>query len=76
MIPEDSVRVNVDVRGRQMLPVHWATFNLANHDWDEPIKRTLVAAALNNVKLVVPKLGATVDVNGQESIDPWWESVR
>ena len=76
MVPEDSVRVHRDVRGKQMLPVHWATFNLGYHDWDEPIKRTLDAAASNGVQLVVPKLGATVDIYGEEMIDPWWESVR
>lgn len=35
-----------------MLPVHWATFNLAYHDWEEPIVRTLAAAAEKVVNVV------------------------
>jgi L-ascorbate metabolism protein UlaG (beta-lactamase superfamily) len=44
-----------------MLPIHWGVFELSNHDWDEPIKRTVVAAKKNNIKLVTPKLGEIVE---------------
>jgi hypothetical protein len=30
--------------GRRLFPVHWGTFNLAFHDWSEPIRRILAAA--------------------------------
>ena len=38
MTPEDAVRVHRDVRGRRLFPVHWGTFDLAYHDWFEPIE--------------------------------------
>ena len=41
MPPEQSVQAHQDVRARRMFPVHWSTFNLAYHDWDEPIRRTM-----------------------------------
>ncbi len=45
MDPESAVRANLDLGGGILLPVHWATFNLSYHAWDEPILRTLRAAA-------------------------------
>ncbi|HET9517538.1 MAG TPA: MBL fold metallo-hydrolase, partial [Actinoplanes sp.] len=40
MVPEDGVATHLDVRGGLMVPVHWGTFNLALHDWAEPVDRT------------------------------------
>ena len=41
MPPEQAVQVHRDVRAKRMFPVHWSTFNLAFHAWDEPIRRTV-----------------------------------
>jgi L-ascorbate metabolism protein UlaG (beta-lactamase superfamily) len=34
MDPEQLVRAHRDLRGDALIPVHWATFNLAFHDWE------------------------------------------
>ena len=60
MTPEDAVRVHLDVGGTRMLPVHWATFNLAFHAWDEPIRRALKAAEQHNIQLLTPIVGEPV----------------
>lgn len=42
----------------------WATFNLAYHDWDEPIRRTLAEARKTGVDPVTPRLGEWVSARG------------
>lgn len=37
MDPEQAIEAHLAVRARRMLPVSWGTFNIAFHDWDEPI---------------------------------------
>ncbi|MEQ9642371.1 MAG: MBL fold metallo-hydrolase [Alphaproteobacteria bacterium] len=76
MPPEQSVQVHIDVAGKRMLPVHWATFNLARHDWDEPIRRAIAAAAPKGVALLTPRIGETVDAARPIDNHPWWEAVR
>jgi len=76
MTPEDAIRVHMDVKGKRMLPVHWATFNMAIHDWDEPIKRALKAAGENNVDLVTPRVGELVVVGESFLSESWWEEVN
>ena len=76
MTPEDAIRVHMDVKGKRMLPVHWATFNMAIHDWDEPIKRALKAAGENNVDLVTPRVGELVVVGEPFLSENWWEEVN
>lgn len=76
MTPEQAVQVHRDVRARRMFPVHWSTFNLAYHDWDEPIRRTLAEARRTGVELVTPKVGEWVDADRPFAATRWWESVR
>jgi L-ascorbate metabolism protein UlaG (beta-lactamase superfamily) len=76
MPPEEAVQANRDVRAKRMFPVHWSTFNLAYHDWDEPIRRAVAEARRSEVDLVTPKLGEWVDADRGFASSPWWETVR
>lgn len=76
MSAEDAVRAHAAVRARRLVPVHWATFNLAFHAWDEPIRRARAAAAAGAVDLLTPRVGEIIDADRPfESVD-WWTAVR
>jgi L-ascorbate metabolism protein UlaG (beta-lactamase superfamily) len=62
MDPESAIKADQDLGGGLLLPVHWATFNLSYHAWDEPILRTLRAAAAEHVQVVTPRVGEVVEV--------------
>jgi L-ascorbate metabolism protein UlaG (beta-lactamase superfamily) len=72
LTPEDAVRLHEAVRGELMLPIHWGTFNLAFHAWNEPPERLLAAARAAGVKLVVPRPGEQIDAAAPAAVDPWW----
>ena len=72
MSPEDAVRAHREVRARRMFPVHWGTFNLAFHAWNEPVRRTLAAAAANQVELLTPRVGEMVDADLPFESTPWY----
>lgn len=76
MSAEDAVRAHGDLRARRMVPVHWGTFNLAFHAWDEPIKRTVAAARAAKVDLLTPRLGEVIDADRPFVSTAWWEAVR
>jgi L-ascorbate metabolism protein UlaG (beta-lactamase superfamily) len=76
MTPEEAVQAHLDVAGRVLIPVHWGTFNLAFHSWNEPIERTVAAATRNGVQLVVPEPGQIVDLKQPPPLDYWWRSVK
>jgi L-ascorbate metabolism protein UlaG (beta-lactamase superfamily) len=75
MDPEEAVRAHGDLGGRLMLPIHWATFNLAFHRWPEPVQRACVAAEARGVRLVVPPPGQRVDVLDPPPVQDWWTAV-
>jgi hypothetical protein len=75
MDPEEAVRAHGDLGGRVLLPIHWATFNLAFHRWAEPVQRLLTAAARSRAEVVVPLPGERIDVLDPPELTDWWTAV-
>ncbi|ALO26822.1 MBL fold metallo-hydrolase [Leptospira borgpetersenii] len=76
MNPEKAVQAHLDLKAKRMLPIHWGTFNLAIHHWDEPILRIVKSAKQYQIDLVTPKPGEVV-VGGTTFVSKaWWEKVR
>ncbi|MFF3866461.1 MBL fold metallo-hydrolase [Micromonospora sp. NPDC001898] len=75
MFPEEAVAAHLDLRGGLLVPVHWATFNLALHDWSEPVDRIWAEAKTRGVRLAVPRPGERVVVDDPPAVDGWWQSV-
>ncbi|WP_395702196.1 MBL fold metallo-hydrolase [Aquabacterium sp.] len=69
----------LDLLGRPpLLPVHWGTFALALHAWDEPADTLLALAPQHQARLVMPRLGEAVEpVHAlSEAVQPWWRAVE
>ncbi|WP_067865646.1 MBL fold metallo-hydrolase [Nocardia shimofusensis] len=80
MNPEEAVRAHGDLclgdAGHGVLvPIHWATFNLALHGWSEPVRRLVEAARAAGTAIAVPKPGERVDPALPAQADPWWKNV-
>lgn len=73
--PEGAVRVHAMLRGALLLPLHWGTFNLAFHAWDEPPERLLAAAALHDVRIVMPQPGEGVEPTTPPEPRAWWRDM-
>ena len=77
LTPEQAVDAHAKLRGGLLLPIHWGTFNLAFHAWDEPAERVVAAAAVaTGTRLVVPKPGESVEPATPPPVEPWWRAVR
>ena len=74
--PEQAVDVNTTLRGKSLLPIHWGTFNLAFHSWDEPAERVVAAAVRNGTKLFVPRPGESIEPDSVPKQDFWWRNIR
>lgn len=74
--PEEAVKADTEAMGKILLPVHWATFTLALHPWDEPIIRAVRAAKERHILIVTPRIGELTDIDKPISNRNWWEEVK
>jgi len=73
MMPEQSVQAAVDLKAKVMLPVHWAAFTEAHHNWDEPVERATAEAMRQHLLLTTPRLGEPVTLGaGPLPATAWW----
>ncbi|MFF1347974.1 MBL fold metallo-hydrolase [Streptomyces sp. NPDC058322] len=80
MTPAEGMRAHLDLQGGEplgaMLPIHWATFNLAPHPWAEPGEGTLAAAQDAGARVALPLPGEPFEPTAQTvPAEPWWRAV-
>lgn len=72
--PENAMRVHELVRAKTLMPVHWGTFNLALHAWDQPIRHLLELAERAGAELLAPMMGETV--HREAGVHAYWHARR
>ncbi len=70
MGPDHASNAHIALKGKIMMPIHWGTFNLALHDWFEPIEKLVEFAQQKNIELFVPEPGKPTEVSAYNS--EWW----
>lgn len=73
--PHNAVKAHELIGSGALLPIHWGTFNLALHAWDEPAETLLTLAKERALELLTPRLGKPFEPSRVEGVDPWWREV-
>lgn len=76
MFPEEVVKASQELKSKRLLPVHWGMFELAFHDWQEPVEAVARFAGAAGVELVTPLLGQIITLDDQLKTSRWWEDMR
>ena len=72
--PDNALKAHA-MLGGVFMPVHWGTFSLAMHAWDQPAQRLLELAPQTDAQLLIPLLGQPVEPAHADSVKPWWRDV-
>jgi len=77
--PEEALQAGIDLRAKNIIPVHHSKFCISNHSWKEPMQRIIAA----NEKLEIPqriltqKIGEVVFLNDTvQRFTKWWEGIE
>ncbi len=73
--PENALKVFDMLGGGTLLPVHWGTFNLAMHAWDDPAETLVHLAAQTGARVLTPRLGQVFEPSHLEGPTPWWRGI-
>lgn len=72
--PHGALRATKMVQARRLFPVHWGMFNLAVHDWSEPIETTVTTAAAAGVDVIAPQLALPIEPDAAPKT-AWWRAI-
>jgi len=70
--PTNALQAHAWLGSGALMPIHWATFSLATHAWDEPAETLLSRAASHDLPLLLPRLGEAVEPGIAPPPRPWW----
>lgn len=73
--PERALKAHALLGGGLLLPVHWGTFSLATHAWDDPAEQLVTRAPRLGVRLAMPRLGEPFEPARVGEVDPWWRAI-
>jgi L-ascorbate metabolism protein UlaG (beta-lactamase superfamily) len=73
--PENALKAHALLGGGPFLPIHWGTFNLALHAWDQPAETLLELVPKKGVRLLMPRLGEPIEPAHESIIESWWRTV-
>lgn len=73
--PENALKAHALLGGGPFLPVHWGTFSLALHAWDQPAEALLALAPTFAAQLLMPQLGEPAEPAHARELIPWWRQV-
>jgi len=76
MFPEQTAQAGVDLKAKQIMPIHWGAFRLSQHAWAEPVERVIVAADKLNLPIIIPKIGEPIIIQStiNSSKGTWWKN--
>lgn len=75
MLPEQTMQAHIDLGGKALLPIHNSTFDLAMHDWFEPLETLLHLSKERNVNLLTPVFGEPVSITQPKESVAWWREL-
>ncbi|WP_426688813.1 MBL fold metallo-hydrolase [Rhodanobacter ginsengiterrae] len=74
--PANALAAHAMLGGGVLMPVHWGTFALSTHAWDEPVETLLSLADPQRTHLLLPQLGQAVEPVQRRPVTPWWRGAE
>lgn len=75
MVPEEAVLAGKMLNAKKIMPIHWGSFKLSNHPWDDGVSRFVKEAEKQNINYLTPKIGETLIYNENYNNEFWWENI-
>ncbi|EAZ82957.1 MBL fold metallo-hydrolase [Algoriphagus machipongonensis] len=74
LFPDESVQAAMDGQAKQIMPVHWAGFSLAQHSWTEPVEKFIESAERREIDYITPMIGELITLDRPRENKAWWKN--
>jgi L-ascorbate metabolism protein UlaG (beta-lactamase superfamily) len=73
--PENALKALKLLGNAPFLPVHWGTFSLAMHAWDQPADVLFERGPKSGARILMPRLGEPIEPARDRKLEAWWRVV-
>lgn len=75
-LPGENLQAALELKAKRLMPVHSGKFDLALHDWDEPLNEMSRLNQKIGLNMVTPKIGEPVNLSDSTQVfAQWWKGV-
>jgi L-ascorbate metabolism protein UlaG (beta-lactamase superfamily) len=75
-LPEEVLQAAGELKAKKVFPVHSGKFAMANHAWDEPLKKITEFNKVTAIPLLTPMIGEVVYLKEQQQFKEWWLNIK
>ncbi|MFT5953875.1 MAG: L-ascorbate metabolism protein UlaG (beta-lactamase superfamily) [Cyclobacteriaceae bacterium] len=76
MMPEETAVAAKELGAETFMPIHWGSFVLALHSWNDPVLRVSAKALEIDQPILVPRIGELIDLYQIDDISSdWWQDL-
>lgn len=76
-LPDEVLKAANELKAKRFFPVHSGKFAMANHPWDEPLKKITELNKSQNIPLITPMIGEVVNLkDSQQQFKQWWIGIQ
>ncbi|ELH0900838.1 TPA: MBL fold metallo-hydrolase [Vibrio cholerae] len=76
MQAKHTVQAFRDLQAKKLLPIHWATYELFTHQWDEPIADLVKHCQEQSITLLTPMAGESLTMANHSESHAWWQGLE
>jgi L-ascorbate metabolism protein UlaG (beta-lactamase superfamily) len=77
LLPEQVFQAALDLKAKNLLPVHNSKFALAAHHWDEPLNKLAENSEHYNIRALTPMIGEPVNLqDSTQQFSQWWKKLK
>lgn len=76
LFPDESIIAAKEAGAKMIMPVHWGSFTLSDHQWTEPVEQFVETAVKESQPYFVPKIGEMFTIKSAKTMkNRWWEDL-
>ncbi|WP_118973836.1 MBL fold metallo-hydrolase [Taibaiella koreensis] len=76
-LPEEVAQATLELKAKNLVPVHHSKFTLARHPWKEPLEQMTVLSQAKAYHLATPMIGEVVRLNDSlQQFTQWWKKTN
>ena len=76
MTPEQSIDAFMEIKAKVLYPVHNSTFDLAFHQWRDPLERIAKLSKERGISLATPIIGEPLTIGKTRTNTEWWIGLK